>query len=67
MAITYSTMHDETNFISFTLSNSILDSDVIVLKAYFSKDLELSEEHIFLNALRTTADEFDDVLRELAD
>ncbi len=65
MATTYSTMHDETNCISFTLSNSLLNSDV--MEAYFSKDLELSEEQVFLDALRATADEFDDVLRELAD
>lgn len=65
MAITYSTMHDETNCISFTLSNSFLNSDV--MEAYFNKDLELSEEQVFLNALMATADEFDDVLKKLAD
>lgn len=58
-------MHDETNCISFTLSNSFLNSDV--MEAYFNKDLELSEEQVFLNALMATADEFDDVLKKLAD
>ena len=58
-------MNDETNCISFTLSNRFLNSDV--MEAYFNKDLELSEEQVFLDALRATADEFDDVLRELAD
>jgi len=67
MTITYSTIHDETNCISFTLSNSFLNSDVMVMEAYFNKDLELSEEQVFLDALRATADEFDDVLKELAD
>jgi len=65
MATTYSTKCDETNDVSFTLSNGFLDSDV--MEAYFSKELTLSEEQVFLDALRATADEFDDVLRRLAD
>lgn len=59
------TSETETNSVEFNFTNSFSEEDT--LQANFVKHSYSAEEEAFLNAMRLTANEFDDVLRKLAD